>query len=225
MGAATVLRSARSSSVTAATSAPPSARRPTPGAARRARDASDSPARELRRTLTWDQGSEMARHDEIADLLSEASSSPTRAGPGSAAPTRTRTVSCASTSPRAPTSPSIPPNTSPPSRTGSTPDPGRDSHGEHPPGSSPPTYSPDDQCCDHRPNSPPEAIRGQDSTGVEGVPHTPGIPERHVRNPKRKVLSSRPYERRSARRSGHTSDFRRCRTSGPCPNRERHRSG
>ena len=61
------------------------------------------------------------------------STSATRTAPGSAAPTRTPTDCCASTSRRAPTSPDTPLATSTPSPSRSTPGPARPSAGRHPP--------------------------------------------------------------------------------------------
>ncbi len=73
------------------------------------------------RTLTWDNGSEMARHARITDANRDpASTSPTPTPPGSAAATRTSTACSASTSPRAPTCPGTPPPSSRPSKTSST---------------------------------------------------------------------------------------------------------
>ena len=60
---------------------------------------------QLRRSLTWDQGAEMAQHVPAAHRHRRwRSTSATRTAHGSAAPTRTPTDCCASTSPRAPTS-------------------------------------------------------------------------------------------------------------------------
>ena len=60
---------------------------------------------QLRRSLTWDQGKEMAAARAVHRRHRRArSTSATRAAPGSAAPTRTPTACCASTSPKAPTS-------------------------------------------------------------------------------------------------------------------------
>jgi IS30 family transposase len=92
---------------------------------------------ELRRTLTWDQGSEMAHHDQIAHLFSDGVFFTYPVGPGSGRPTRTPTACCASTSPSAPTSPSTPPTTSALSRNASTAGPARPSAGSPPPKSSP----------------------------------------------------------------------------------------
>ena len=61
------------------------------------------------------------------------STSPTRTAPGSAARTRTPTACCASTSPRAPTSPAGPPTSSQAVAHASTADPARPSAGGHPP--------------------------------------------------------------------------------------------
>ncbi len=60
---------------------------------------------QLTKTLTWDQGSEMAGHAafSLATSVEVYFAHPTH--PGNAAPTKTPTDSCASTSPRAPTSP------------------------------------------------------------------------------------------------------------------------
>jgi transposase, IS30 family len=62
----------------------------------------------LRRTLTWDQGPEMRDWKQVRIDAASRSTSATHTRPGSAARTRTPTVSCASTSPRAPTSASTP---------------------------------------------------------------------------------------------------------------------
>ena len=59
----------------------------------------------LRQTLTWDRGKEMAQHAQLRPVPASRCSSLTRTAPGSAAPTRTPTACCASTSPRAPTWP------------------------------------------------------------------------------------------------------------------------
>ena len=59
----------------------------------------------LRRSLTWDQGREMRRTRRSRWPPTARSTSATRTRPGSAAPTRTPTGCCASTSPRAPTWP------------------------------------------------------------------------------------------------------------------------
>ena len=67
----------------------------------------------LRRSLTWDQGIEMAEHAELHRRhRPRRSTSATRTAPGSAAPTRTPTACSASTCPKAPTSPCTPPPTS-----------------------------------------------------------------------------------------------------------------
>jgi IS30 family transposase len=69
---------------------------------------------QLRRSLTWDQGAEMAQHAGCASTPVSRSTSAIRRARGSAAPTRTPTGSCASTSREAPTSPATAPTTSPP---------------------------------------------------------------------------------------------------------------
>ena len=61
----------------------------------------------LRNSLTWDQGAELALHTPRSRRRSASSSTSLfRTTRGSAAPTRTPTGSCASTSPKAPTYPS-----------------------------------------------------------------------------------------------------------------------
>jgi IS30 family transposase len=64
--------------------------------------------KQLRRSLTWDQGAEMAQHVQLRIKQDYQSTSATRTARGSAAPMRTPMVSCASTSPRAPTYPGTP---------------------------------------------------------------------------------------------------------------------
>jgi transposase, IS30 family len=76
---------------------------------------------EARKTLTWDQGREMARHDDLASAVALTFSSPSPTARGCARPTRTSTGCCAATSGRAPISPSTPNRTSMASVTGSTP--------------------------------------------------------------------------------------------------------
>jgi hypothetical protein len=87
----------------------------------------------LRRTVTWDQGHEMAQHARIsidADIDVYFCDPHSR---GNGAATRTPTDFYASTSRRAPTSHCTPPNTSPTSPTNSTDDPANASTGTTPP--------------------------------------------------------------------------------------------
>jgi hypothetical protein len=88
---------------------------------------------QLRRSLTWDQGAELAQHARLGiDTGLQVFFCDPHAR-GSAARTRTPTGCCASTSPRAPTSASTVLTTSPPSLLPSTADPARPSTGKHPP--------------------------------------------------------------------------------------------
>ena len=57
----------------------------------------------LRKSITWDRGSEMAQHARSRSRPGCRSTSATPSRPGSAARTRTPTACCASTGPRAPT--------------------------------------------------------------------------------------------------------------------------
>jgi len=68
----------------------------------------------LRRSLTWDQGAEMAQYARLR-IDSGLPASAIRAAPGSVAPTRTPTGCCGSTSPAAPTWPATTPRTCSPS--------------------------------------------------------------------------------------------------------------
>ena len=156
-GGSTAPRSARSSTAPAASSG--SSTCPTGAARTISRPGSsvtmgDLPP-EARRTLTWDQGSEMACHDQLAELFADGVFFAYPGRPWERRSTRTPTASCASTSRSAPTSPSTPRQTSAPSSDGSTNVHARCSAGAHPPRSSPPAYAPrTPECCDDRSNPP-----------------------------------------------------------------------
>ena len=96
---------------------------------------------QLRRSLTWDQGAEMAQHAKTAYRRGCTSSSATPAVRGSAARTRTPTACCASTSPKGLTSIGTVLATSLLSRPHSTADRGRLSVGERHPKPSTNCYS------------------------------------------------------------------------------------
>lgn len=59
--------------------------------------------RQVKHTLTWDQGVEMARHQDLAKTIGMPIYFAERSSPGSAARTKTTTASCASTTRKAPT--------------------------------------------------------------------------------------------------------------------------
>jgi transposase, IS30 family len=86
-----------------------------------------------RRTLTWDQASRWLATTCSPACSTKACTSPTQAAHGNAAPTRTPTGCCDSTSPNAPTFAATPSRTSAGSKTFSTTVPGRPSAGPHPP--------------------------------------------------------------------------------------------
>lgn len=69
----------------------------------------------LKRSLTWDQGSQMAANYEFTIATNVPVYFATRPAPANAAPARTRTACCDSTSPRAATCPPTPAGTSTPS--------------------------------------------------------------------------------------------------------------
>ena len=96
---------------------------------------------QLRRSLTWDRGKELARTPSSRSPPGSRSTSPTPTAPGSAARTKTPTAFYANTFRRAPTSPAGTQTTSQPSLTPSTPGPAKPSAGEHPPKPSTNTYS------------------------------------------------------------------------------------
>ena len=77
---------------------------------------------QLRRSITWDQGKEMAEHVRSPSIPACRSTSVIRRAPGSAAPTRTPTDYSANTCRSPPTSPSAPSESS-------TPSPARSTHG------------------------------------------------------------------------------------------------
>jgi IS30 family transposase len=90
-------------------------------------------AEQLRRSLTWDQGTEMAQHVQLRVQAGLPVYFCDPHSPWSAAATRTPTGCCASTSPKAPTSPGTAPRISPRSLPPSTADRARRWAGGHPP--------------------------------------------------------------------------------------------
>jgi IS30 family transposase len=87
---------------------------------------------QLRRSLTWDQGIEMAQHANSGSTPICRSTSAIREALGSEARTRTPTGCCANISPEAPTSPATAPRSSPLSQRRSTGARERHSGGRHP---------------------------------------------------------------------------------------------
>jgi hypothetical protein len=96
-----------------------------------------------RLTLTWDQGSEMAHHDRLADLFAEGIFFAHLGSPWLRGKNGNTNGLSGSTSPRAATSGRSPRTTFPMSSRASTTAPARSSAGRHPPKSSPPPWHPD----------------------------------------------------------------------------------
>jgi hypothetical protein len=106
----------------------------------------------LRRSLTWDQGPEMRDWKQIhVDAGIDVFFCDPHA-PGSAAPTRTPTACCASTSPRAPTSPPSP-------KPGSTPSPTNSTAARASASTSPTRPSSSHSCCCNNRSNPPFPLR------------------------------------------------------------------
>ena len=103
------------------------------GDARRHRRQRSPVPDQLRRSLTWDRGKELAQHAQLKIDTGIAVYFADPHSPGSAARTRTLTGYCASTFQRAPTYPAGAPKTSKPSPPHSTAGHARHSAGRHPP--------------------------------------------------------------------------------------------
>jgi hypothetical protein len=106
----------------------------------------------LRRSLTWDQGPEMRDRKQVHVNAAIDVYFRDPHAPGSAAPTRTPTACCASTSPRAPTS-------APSARPSSTPSPANSMTGPASASASPSRPSTSPSCCCNDRQNPPIRLR------------------------------------------------------------------